>query len=530
MIKALNLQDFLFEKETSRVDLLNYTSTFDVDYRVAIYRNHSFELIENTIRPYLDYANMGVEFLYSSYDDSLAFLELDFSADLVLLWLDLSNYEIDDLQSFIHERIQYLKEKFEGNILFIPYGDNGRLDIESLQVATYSLTRLEEQLADKFLDLRLEPFSGTKLSNVANLEISRDLGLNYLPALLRPNLKGVVVDLDNTLYAGVLGEDGITGVELSDGHRLLQTQLKRLSQQGFFLSIASKNDERDVVQLFKERKDFPLKIEDFVKVHANWDSKADSITSIADSLNISVDSLLFVDDNMGEIVSVLERHPSLNVILAKDNARLTHKVLSNYPGLLKLSLKREDGLRKSDAMANKERQKIQKTLTAEDYIKELDMELLYEINEAKNLERVTELSNKTNQFIFSYQRYSSQQVRQLMKSNDSAVISISLKDKLSDSGIIGVIVVTKKEEFGVLEECFVSCRALGRGVDQAIVLGGTKIAMEHLNIENLKVNFSKGERNFPAERFCNTHFDKQQKSPEEFSYNIPSDLIKVSIK
>lgn len=529
MIDKLDLQAFLFEKETKRLDLINFVSAIEPSYRISVYRNHSFELIENTIKPYLEYGRLGVEFSYSSYDDSLSFLELDLSADMVILWLDLSVYSLPDLSGFIESRVAQLREIYNGNILLAHFGHDAEISLDKLQVEQYRLAKFQTSLGEKFFDLRMESFSGTKLSHIASLGVSRDLGLNYLPALLRPNLKGIVVDLDNTLYKGVLGEDGVDGVFLSESHRQLQAKLKDLSQQGFFLCVASKNDERDVTQLFEDRADFPLEMGDFVKVCANWGSKADSITSIAESLNISSDSLLFIDDNMGELVSVLEVHPEVSIIWAKDEARITHDIVSNYPGLLKLNCKREDGLRREDTLANKERLQMQSALSKESYIRDLNMALVYEVDNLAHVDRVAELSNKTNQFIFSYLRYSYQQIQALMKSSESTVVSISLSDRLSDSGLIGVIVINKQIDVGVLEECLVSCRALGRGVDQAIVLGAVSTALSSLGLKRLKVNFVAGERNLPAEKFCEENFDAYRASPRDFEYKIPRNLIKVKV-
>lgn len=534
MIKEFELQAFLFEKETSRLDLINYAPTIAPSRRISVCRNHSFELIENTIKPYLEYAGLGVEFLYSSYDDSLSFLELDVTADMVILWLDLTNYKLPSLKNFIEQRITHLREIFTGNILFVPCGENIELSLESLQVERYDLSNLEAQLGDKFFDLRLEAFSGTKLSHLANIEISRDLGLNYLPALLTPNLKGIVVDLDNTLYKGVLGEDGVAGVLLTEGHRQLQTRLKGLSEQGFFVCIASKNDERDVAKLFEEREDFPLTMSDFVQIYANWGSKSDSISSIAEALNISTDSLLFIDDNIGELVSVLEVHPEINAIWAKDDASVTQHILSNYPGLLKLNFKKEDSLRKEDTIANRKRRVMQAALSKEGYIKGLNMQLVYNVDDLTHVDRVTELANKTNQFIFSYRRYSHQQVKTLMQSPEFAVVSVSLSDKLSDSGIIGVVVLKQQTHIdgqasAVLEECFVSCRALGRGIDEAIVLGAVSIALKALRAEKLSVDFTKGDRNLPAEQFCNKNLGSLIESPGDFTFELPTNLIEITI-
>ena len=204
MKNQLELQKFLFEDNPSRLDLLNYPRKESKDsevYTISIYRNHSFELIENTIYPYLAYSGLSVKFEYSDYDDSLSFFNMK--------------------------------------------------------------------------------FSGTKLSSLTCIEVSKDLGLNYIPSLLKPNLKGIIVDLDNTLYKGVLGEDGIEGITLTLGHKNLQNSLKKLKDQGFFLCVASKNNEQDVIDLFKKREDFPLSLNDFTKVYANWNSKSESIGLIA---------------------------------------------------------------------------------------------------------------------------------------------------------------------------------------------------------------------------------------------------------
>lgn len=536
-MRELDLQAFLFEKESKRVDLLNYAPVMEPSYRVSVIRNHSFELIENTIKPYLDYAGIGVTFAYSNYDDSLSFLELDLNADAIILWLDLSAYQTQDLQGFVEERMSYLRGIFKRNILFAACGSEIKLNIDEPGVVHYNLSGLQTRLADKFFDLRLEAFSGTKLSNLTLMEVSRDLGLNYLPALLKPGLKGLVVDLDNTLYQGVLGEDGVTGVILTEAHYQLQSKLKSLSEQGFFLSIASKNDARDVNELFNNRTDFPLQLDDFVKIYANWESKADSINAIAKELNVSSDSFLFIDDNLGEIASVQKQHPLIKVIWAKENALITYKILSNYPGLLKLDTKLEDSLRKLDIVANETRLKMQNSLSVQNYIKDLEIQLVFDVDNHEQLARVSELSNKTNQFIFSYQRYSTQQIDTLMKCRDSAVVTISLSDKLSNSGIIGVVVVSKhadskqQTQWGFLDECFVSCRALGRGIDEIIVLGGIRVALDSLDIEaKLQAQFTTGERNTPAEKFSDQYLENFIVSPEDFEYKIPTDNIAVTVK
>ena len=116
-----DLQNFIFENKLTRNELLNYSSQGENNkkFRISIYRNHSFELIENTINPFLDYAKIEAEFLYSDYDDSLSFLNLDLESDLVILWLDFTRYNNDNINEFIKERIDYLTSIYSKKILSI---------------------------------------------------------------------------------------------------------------------------------------------------------------------------------------------------------------------------------------------------------------------------------------------------------------------------------------------------------------------------------------------------------------------------
>jgi FkbH-like protein len=527
MLRVFELQNLIFNKTTSRAELSNFKSTQKKNYKVTIYRNHSFELIEKTIYPYLEYAGLGVEFIYSDYDDSLSFMSLDRESDLVVLWLDLQRYEASIQDSFFYERISHLKSIFKKQILFAPIGKS--IEIKDVEVPVYSFEQIKQNCGKNFFDLRMESFSGTKLSVDACLKISKDLGLNVFPALLKPALKGIVLDLDNTLYSGVLGEDGVSGVQLTEGHKLLQMELKRLGQQGFFLCVASKNDERDVLKLFENRYDFPLQLSDFSKIVANWESKSNSIGEIAAFLNINTDSLLFIDDNYGELVSVINAHPNIWMINAVEDAFLTLEMVKNFPGLLKMRTNREDSLRKSDTVANLARQELQASLSKEDYISSLKLELDFQINNLEHAPRVHELSNKTNQFIFSYKRFAKENVLDLMKSTESAVITISLKDKLSDSGIIGAIVLSKMEMGIELQECFVSCRALGRGIDELIVMGAIKFGLDYLSSKQIFVNFLEGERNLPAKKFIDQNLKQYTSAFEFFDFEIPNRTIQITV-
>ncbi|SJN57292.1 hypothetical protein VR7878_02226 [Vibrio ruber DSM 16370] len=530
MIDKLQLLDFIFEGNASRQELKEYNPVFvKKNYKVSVYRNHSFELVSNVISPFLDLSEIGITFEYSDYDDSLTFFNLDLESDLMILWLDLSRYTNNEYESFIKERLEALKKMYAKNILFVNFGRT--INLDDNRICLYNIDRWEIFLNSSYIDERLERFSGTKMSMKTCELVARDLGLNYIPALLQPNLKCIVVDLDNTLYNGVLGEDGIYGISISESHVCLQSKLKQLAKDGVFLCIASKNDERDVIELFEKRKDFPLEKSDFTYIEANWNSKSISIRKIEEYLNINSSSFLFIDDNIGELLSVFNEHPQIKFIHAKDDASITLRALENYPGLLKLNINKEDTIRKADVEANSKRQELLNTVSKDEYIKSLGMELDYAIDDHDRVDRISELANKTNQFIFSYQRYSKAEVNNLMSSHDSTVVSVSLRDKLSDSGIIGVIILKLIDtDSALLEECFVSCRALGRGIDRDIVLGAIDSGLKKLNVEKLKVQYKNGERNSPAVKFINDYLYKHIDIENKLEFSFDNVFLKLNVK
>lgn len=523
------LQDFIFEDKLTRLKLLNYESNFHFEkYKVMVYRNHSFELVVNTIKCFLDYAEIKLDFVYSSYDDSLAFNEIEENVDLVILWLDLERYKTKNINSFLTERIKKLNIIYKKNILFIASDKVKGLD--KINIIEFPIEEIKEELKDQFYDERLEKVSGTRFSSKALLKISRELGLKWLPALLKPTLKCLIFDLDNTMYKGVLGEDGVYGVKLDDFHYKLQKKIKELKRQGFFICIASKNDYTDVISLFDNRIDFILEKEDFSVIKASWNSKSKSIQEIASELNIGTDSFLFVDDNLGELNTVKIESPGIKTIWAKENTEITYEALCNFPGLLRLNITLEDQLRIRDIAANSEREKTQKTMCRKNYIKSMKMKLIFFINDFSNIKRISELSNKTNQFIFNYKRYSESEIKQLMHEEKSVVISVSLSDKLSNSGIICVVVLFDTGNEAELKECFVSCRALARGIDDSLILGAITIGMRELGTNNLKINFVKGEKNTPAENYIKSKLSKYLKRSDVFSFRLDKNLLEINIK
>jgi len=526
---AIKLQQMLFENgEPSRRTLLEYIPFNKKRYKICVYRNHSFELIEHTINAYLDYADCLSSFVYSDYDDSLSFVNFDTTADMAIIWLDLSRYSnATSISAFISDRLSVLYSKFQKPILLAICG--GSVSIINPDIIVFDVDNLSDIFGTKLYDERMESISGTRLSSKAMMAVAKQLGLKYIPSMLRTPLKAIVVDLDNTLYRGVLGEDGIDGIQLTAGHLHLQKVLKYLKEQGFFLSVISKNDIRDVENLFDKRDDFPLKKSDFTSLQASWEDKYVLMQNVLSFLNIHYDSVVFVDDNIGELNMMDIKFNNISCIKACDDADITAHIIESFPRLRKFRISVEDTLRTKDSQSNAEREVLRNSLSQQDYLKSLDVCVRFGIDEIETANRVVELSNKTNQFIFNYRRYTFAQISRMIKDNNSVVITVSLKDKLSDSGIIGVCTAFLDNGIVNIDEVFVSCRALGRGLDDIIVLGAISTACQKLHSNKIRVLFQKGERNVPAENFALKKLANYLVGVDTFSYNMPRDIVKTEI-
>ena len=280
------------------------------------------------------------------------------------------------------------------------------------------------------------------------------------------------------------------------------------------ICISSKNDEDEVEKMFNIRKDFKLNLKDFTCHRINWNSKAENISSMAKEMNIGLDSILFIDDNIAEIENVKTLIPQIKTILFNNDESISN-VLDLYPGFLKSSITKEDKLRSQDIKANQERLNLAKTLTKEEYFKKLELKIDITLNDIEHIDRITELLNKTNQFILSYKRYDKFDVEKILKSNNSCIITASMKDKLSDSGIIAILICDKEKESLVVDELTFSCRALGRNIEDIVISKMLLLAQKHLKTSNeIKINYKKGPRNAPAQKWL-SEFCKQELLKDE---------------
>lgn len=314
--------------------------------------------------------------------------------------------------------------------------------------------------------------------------------------------KVLVVDLDNTLWGGVLGELGpediVVGHEgVARAYRDFQYLIKRLKDLGFILAIASKNNLEDVREVFKLRNDLALSIEDFSCLKINWEDKADNLFKIAQELNVSLDSFVFIDDNPVERQWVKKALPDVIVPdFPKEPCLLPswfiHEVVFRY--FPKLGITQEDRSKTRLYQQQGQRTSFQKTLSSAEFLKQLDISLKLYINEKSLSSRVSQLTQKTNQFNLSLKRYTQQDIHHFMQSDKWDVFAIDYQDCFGPEGVIGSILLHHEKHYTFLDNFLLSCRVIGRHVEDAFFMRVLNdLALK--KVKRLRMQLERGKRN-----------------------------------
>jgi FkbH-like protein len=536
-MRLYEAQAVLFSPRVSRLALskLQLPAGSAGRLRVNIWRNHAVEGLLSLMEPYCSYRGWQPDFRLGGYDDTLVFADRQ-EADAELLWLDSSRFlahtSFADWSQWLEMRLRVLRDTTVAPIILATWSE-GEGESEALQRMADSIPAvvfadMGAACADAgvpVLDLRSAALAGTPVGKAAQLALARKLACHWLPATLFPPLKAVVLDLDHTLHSGVLGEDGIRGVQLTPGHAEFQRYLKSLRQRGIFLALVSRNERADVEALFAERPDYPLSWEDFSATAVSWGEKAAAIANIANILRISHDSMLFVDDNPGELANVALQLPEIHTIFAHEDPSLTRLVVHFYPGLWRWKIESEDARRIEDLRANIRRDALAENFpTPVEYFRSLETRLFYRHNPQEQLTRLAELCNKTNQFNLALRRFNQAEVAELLRHSSACVTSVQLTDRLADSGIIAVVIAERQGEQLVVEELCVSCRALGRHLESTIILCALRDMPIFANCREVAFRVRSGPRNQPAVNWLARLLD-QSEAPLPGLHRLPAQRL-----
>ena len=362
--------------------------------------------------------------------------------------------------------------------------------------------------------------------------------LGYVKPILGSNKKCLVLDLDNTLWGNIIGEDGIEGIKIGpypEGRSFVEFQkvIKALSENGIILAINSKNNQKDAMKAINEHPHMILREKDFSCIKINWNDKISNMREIAKDLNIGLDSIVFFDDDPINRELLRMGIPEVNTIeLPKDPSSYA-QILRNLNDFNILKITKDDVQRKIMYAQEQNRQKLESsTENLNEYLKKLDIKIKIKLDNEFSISRISQLILKTNQFNLTTKRYQEEEIKEFVEDKTMIVGCSEVDDKFGENGITNVFIIKTKSNEWIIDTFLLSCRIMGRGIEEGIIGKILEIAKDK-GIEKITATFIPTEKNKPAENFLKNYGFKKEKENWVFllknEIKIP-DYLEVELK
>ena len=310
------------------------------------------------------------------------------------------------------------------------------------------------------------PARSVTLAGQEALDLAADLGLSR---------KCLVLDLDNTLWGGVIAEEGLAGIKLGQGSEgeafvAFQEYILKLKRKGVILTICSKNNYADAIQPFEKHSEMRLTLQDIALFIANWEAKPDNIRKIADTLQIGLDSLVFVDDNPVERDIVRKFLPEVDVLQLPADPAYYLRTLSEYLSLETASLTAEDSERADQYRARAQIKELEAAAgSIEDFYQSLRMQAIVTPFEDAQLPRIAQLIGKTNQFNLTTRRHGMPQLTAFLRDPHCVHFALRLRDRYTDHGLVSVMIARREGDLLDIDTWLMSCRVIGRTVEATML-------------------------------------------------------------
>jgi FkbH-like protein len=401
-----------------------------------------------------------------------------------------------DFEKFVASTNAYLSEK-----------------VDSLQRSNVLLVDINKVLATigigNAVDFRYY-YSSKALYSIAFYERYADYTVPAIMSLAGRSKKALMLDCDNTLWSGILGEDGVSSIEMTSdtvkGSVFCEVQhiAKRLARRGVIVGLVSKNNPKDIDDLIAGDPRMVLRDDDIVLKKVNWADKGPNLKNAAEKLNIGLDSIVFVDDTTFEVEAVRESLPIVQVEQVPTN-------LFSYPALVRKIATRFFSL--SESAEDKDRARMYRESSAresaresfgsiESYLRSLSLRIQIEVNNSSLVPRIAQLTQKTNQFNLTTIRYTETDVLSSMASGDAAVYTCALSDRFGEYGVVGVCIVKRSEpDVAELDTLLMSCRALGRNAEKAFIGYIIKDCVENRGMKMIVGSYLRTEKNAQVAEF-----------------------------
>jgi FkbH-like protein len=356
---------------------------------------------------------------------------------------------------------------------------------------------------DRMWHLGRAPLSASLLPALARVQSAALYALTGTPR------KCLVLDLDNTLWGGVVGEAGLAGIKLGHAYpgnvfREFQCKVLELHRRGTLLAINSKNNREDVDEVFRSHPDMVLKWEHFASVRVNWRDKPENMREIAGELNIGIDSLVFFDDSAVEREIMTRLLPAVLTLDVPSDPADYVKALCEGRAFDRVAFTDEDRRRGEMYRQQVERQTLRAAGSMDEFLSSLGTTVRIRAFEPFAFPRVLDLLHKTNQFNLTTRRHSGPELQQLIDDPESSVFTLQVLDRFGDEGIVGVAIVQRRGRTAYIDSFLLSCRVIGRRVETALLAFIGQWAAHH-GLEWLEGEFLPTKKNAPAADFYARH-------------------------
>jgi len=350
-------------------------------------------------------------------------------------------------------------------------------------------------------------------------------------ALRHEPYKVVVLDCDHTLWRGLCGEDGTSGISIEPAHQALQRFMLDQLESGKLLCLCSKNNEEDVFRVFHERSDMLLKLEHLASIRINWKNKPENLQSLANELGLSLDSFIFIDDSIHECAEVRVRCPEVITLHLPSEEGLIETFLENAWVFDHLKVTEDDKLRSLRYQQDQERKKLRTaSVTLDDFLAELDLRIRIKAVSPQEVERVAQLTQRTNQFNLTGIRRSAAEIERLLANEAVGCQVVELSDRFGDYGLVGVMIYMVEADTLEVDTFLLSCRALGRNVEDNVLMKLGELAGA-CDCREVRLTLRPTPKNTPALTFLERVFGTQRQLQDgQFVYRMPIHMITSDVR
>lgn len=344
-------------------------------------------------------------------------------------------------------------------------------------------------------DISQIPYNDLFFAGLATLIARKSYQLNSAP------YKAIIVDCDDTLWKGICGEDGALGVELDPPRKLFQEFLVGQYKRGMLLCICSKNNNDDVLDVFRYRPEMSLKLHHFVATRINWKPKSENIRELATELGQSLDSFMFFDNDAIECAEVRANCPEVLTIQLPGQEEMMERFVNHIWALDSRSVTDEDKNRTMLYKENLHRDEFRNaSMSFEDFLQGLDLKVEFGQLGTSHFSRVVQLFQRVNQFNVTNIRHSKVELEGMCRDANYVGLVVSVRDRFGDYGIVGVILLEKRTDAIFVESFLLSCRALGRHLEHRMMIRIAEIA-EQCGLKYVDIHYFRTHKNEPALNF-----------------------------